>query len=130
LLLAIQAPLKQGEHLPADVQEREGRLAYNSQLTSYRQSAEWGMRAFQGLFGRLRVPLNIQDNHGRARLLEICVRLNNLRANFVGISQIQSVYQPIWTEEDEEIWFNFENMVFRDIRAQDCIGRFHHINLN
>jgi hypothetical protein len=126
----IQAPLKQGERLPADVHEREARLAFNSQLTSYRQTAEWGMRAFQGSFGRLRVPLNIQDNHGRARLLEICVRLNNLRANFVGISQIRSVYQPVWMEEDEEIWFNFENMVFRDIRAQDRVGRFHHVNLN
>jgi hypothetical protein len=90
----------------------------------------WGMRAFQGSFGRLCVPLDIQDNHGRACLLEICVCLNNLWANFVGISQIQSVYQPVWMEEDEEIWYNFENMVFRDIRAQDCVGRFHHVNLN
>ena len=88
------------------------------------------MRAFQGSFGRLRVPLDIRDNHGRAQLLEICVRLNNLRANCVGISQIRSVYQPVWMEEDEEMWFNFENMIFREIRARDRVGRFHHVNLD
>ena len=124
----IRAPLKQGERLPADRQEREAQLAFNSELTSYRQSAEWGMRAFQGSFGRLRVPLDIQDNQGRARLLEICIRLNNLQANVVGISQIQSVYQPVWMEGGEEIWYNFENMVFCDIRAHDRVGRFHEVN--
>lgn len=124
----IQAPLKQGARLPANRHEREARLAFNAQLTSYRQSVEWGMRAFQGSFGRLRVPLNIQDNHGRARLLEICIRLNNLRANCVGISQIRSVYQPVWMEEDDAMWFNFENMVFREIRAQDRVGRYHRLN--
>lgn len=88
------------------------------------------MWAFQGSFGRLRVPLDIQDNHGQAQLLEICVCLNNLCANCVGISQIRSVYQPVWMEEDREMWFNFENMIFREIRARDCVGRFHHVNLD
>ena len=124
----IQAPLKQGARLPANRHEREARLAFNAQLTSYRQSVEWGMRAFQGSFGRLRVPLNIQDNHGRACLLKICIHLNNLLANCIRISQIRSVYQPVWMEEDDAMWFNFENMVFREIRAQDRVGRYHRLN--
>lgn len=39
----IQAPLKQGDCLPANRQEQEARLAFNSELTSYCQTAEWGM---------------------------------------------------------------------------------------
>ncbi|KAH9062428.1 hypothetical protein EDB87DRAFT_1607265 [Lactarius vividus] len=50
------------------------------------------MWAIQGSFGRLRVPLDIGDNQDRARLLEVCVHLNNLRVNCVGISQIRGVY--------------------------------------
>jgi hypothetical protein len=86
------------------------------------------MRAFQGSFGQLWVPLDIRDNHGRAHLLEVYIHLNNLRANCVRISQIQSVYQLVWMEDDDEMWFNFENMVFWDIRAQDRVGRYHHLN--
>ena len=92
----IQVPLKADALLPANRQEREARLAFNTELTSYRQTAEWGMRAIQGSFGRLRVPLDIEDNQGRARLLEVCIHLNNLCANYIGISQIRSVYQPVW----------------------------------
>ena len=88
------------------------------------------MRAIQGSFGRLRVPLDIEDNQGHARLLEVCVRLNNLRANHVGISQIRSVYQPVWMDEDEEMWHNFENMVFRDIHRRDRVGRYYHVNID
>lgn len=50
--------------------KREARLVFNAQLTSYCQSAERGMWAFQGSFDQLRVPLDIGDNHGRERLLE------------------------------------------------------------
>jgi hypothetical protein len=76
------------------------------------------MRAIQGSFGCLQVPLDIEDNQGCAHLLEVCVHLNNLHANHIGISQIRSVYQPVWMDNDEEMWFNFENMIFRDIRRR------------
>ena len=49
--------------LPANRHERKARLAFNAQLISYHQSIEWGMRAFQGSFAQLQVPLDIQDNH-------------------------------------------------------------------
>jgi hypothetical protein len=35
---------------------------------------------------------------------------------------------PASLEGGEEIWYNFENMVFRDIRAHDRVGRFHEVN--
>ena len=34
-------------------------LAVDQQLLSYQQTAEWGMCAVRGAFGRLRVPLDV-----------------------------------------------------------------------
>ena len=47
----IMAPLKQGDRLPSNPLRRMERLAFDRQLLSYRQTAEWGMRALQGAFG-------------------------------------------------------------------------------
>lgn len=46
----LVAPLKAGEQVPADLMERSMVLEFNRNLVSYRQSAEWGMRALQGSF--------------------------------------------------------------------------------
>ena len=98
--------------------EIEEKLAFDRQLLSYRQTAEWGMRALQGSFGRLRIPLEIGNQEGCGDMLEICVRLHNLCACCVGHNQIRTVYMPLWqqTQEDEEVWNNFENMVFGEQR--------------
>jgi len=74
----IRAPLQAGANLPVDPEELTYVLAFNRQLLSFRQSAEWGMRSLQGAFGRLRVPLPIEDPSSRQDLLEICVRLHNI----------------------------------------------------
>jgi hypothetical protein len=100
-------------------------LKFDRQLLSYRQSVEWGMRTLQGSFGRLRVPMNINDNQGRRDLLEICGRLHNLRVRCVGVNQILNVYVPTWQTEDGELWAGFETMLFRDIQRQDRVSRFH-----
>ena len=65
----------------------------------------------------------------RADLLEICVRLNNVRAELVGINHIRSVYMPLWTRTraDEELWTNFEHMLFGDQRRANRVSRFHNI---
>jgi hypothetical protein len=111
------------------MEEIEERLAFDRDLLSYRQTAEWGMRGLQGSFGRLRIPLEISHDEERGDLLEICVRLNNLRAQLVGINQIRSVYMPLWkqTHEEEQVWANFENMMFQDQRRSDRVARFHNI---
>lgn len=85
---AIKAPIKQGQQLPEDPQEYCAAISFNRELLSYRQTAEWGMRGLQGSFGRLRLPLNINDDEGRGDFLEICARMNNVRASLVGINQI------------------------------------------
>jgi hypothetical protein len=122
----IRAPMKDGTQLPVNDAECGQLLQYDRQLLSYRQTAEWGMRAMQGSFGRLRVPLPINYADIRADLLETASRLFNLRTRVVGHNQIRSVYMPIWREgEQEELWMNFESMLFSDQRRNDRVCRFH-----
>lgn len=122
----IRAPLKQGAHLPADPRERSRVEQFDRELLAFRQSAEWGMRSLQGSFGRLRVPLEIAHSDQRGDLLEICVRLQNLCTELVGINQLRSVYMPIWkANEQEEIWNAFETMLFEQQRRKDCVSQFH-----
>jgi len=75
----IMAPIKTDQHLQGTTAEIEGRFAYDRELLSYRQTAEWGMRSIQGSFGRLRLPLQIDNKEERANLLEICFHLHNPR---------------------------------------------------
>ncbi|KAF7371843.1 hypothetical protein MVEN_00041100 [Mycena venus] len=49
----IRAPIKTGQRMQGTTEEIEERLAFDRQLLSYRQTAEWGMRGLQGSFGRL-----------------------------------------------------------------------------
>lgn len=122
----IQAPMKGGDRVPEGPAAQEYTFAYNRQLVSYRQTAEWGMRMLQGSFGRLRVPLPIRSAHRRTRFLENIGRLANIRARHVGINQIRTVYLGIWRESEEErLWTDLSNMVFGDIRKRDRVSRFH-----
>ncbi|KAF7368888.1 hypothetical protein MVEN_00214600 [Mycena venus] len=123
----IRAPIKSGQVIRGTTVEIEEKLAFDRDLLSYRQTAEWGMRALQGSFGRLRLPLDIGDQNERGNLLEICVRLHNLRTRRVGHNQIRTVYMPLWRQnkEDEEVWTNFENMLFSEQRRNDRVSRFH-----
>ncbi|KAJ7369020.1 hypothetical protein DFH08DRAFT_796829 [Mycena albidolilacea] len=125
----IRAPIKTGQRMRGTRAEIDERVAFDRELLSYRQTAEWGMRGLQGSFGRLRIPLEINRQEERADLLEICVRLNNLRAELVGINQIRSVYMPLWreTREEEQVWTNFENMLFGEQRRSDRVARFHNV---
>jgi len=122
----IRAPIKSGQQITAEPIAQQYMLTVNRQLLSYRQTAEWGMRTVQGSFGRLRVPLKISSENHRARLLETCMRLTNVRARCVGINQIRSVYMPIWkASEDEQLWLDLGDMVFGEIRRRDRVSRFH-----
>jgi len=123
----IRAPMKDGVRLPADSVECKKLLEFDRQLLSFRQTAEWGNRALQGTFGRLRVPLEINYKNRRGDLLETIVRLYQIRTRRVGINQIRSVYMPIWMEnEQDEIWGHFESILFKDQWHNDCVARFHH----
>ena len=63
----------------------------------------------------------------RGDLLETCVWLHNLHANKVEINQIRTVYMKAWreTNELEELWTNFGNMVFSEQRRRDRVSKYH-----
>ncbi|PPQ95855.1 hypothetical protein CVT26_015594 [Gymnopilus dilepis] len=123
----IQAPIKSGKKLRGTEEDIEEHFAYDRELLSYRQTAEWGMRSIQGSFGRLRLPLPTGDTEFRALLLETCFRLHNLRTREIGRNQIQTVYMAEWrrTNDDQRIWLDFENIVFSEQRRIDRVSRFH-----
>ena len=122
----IKAPMKSGTRLPVDHAERENVMQHDRQLLSFRQTAEWGMRTMQGSFGRLRVPLPINNGDLRSDILECVSRLFNLRARTIGHNQIRTVYMPIWKGgEQEELWETFKNMLFSEQRRNNRVSRFH-----
>ncbi|KAE9096748.1 hypothetical protein PF005_g7777 [Phytophthora fragariae] len=104
----IKTPLKSTSKLPGQLQT-QGRIReyrelmnFNTQLVSARQAAEWGMRAFQGSFGRLKLPLPANDHAHRHKVLMTCLRLHQVRTRCVGINQIKTVYEKIWRGGDPE----------------------------
>lgn len=123
----IRAPIKSGQSIAGTPEEIQEKLAFNRELLSYRQTAEWGMRSLQGSFGRLHVPLEINHTDQRASLIETCVRLHNLRAQRVEINQICNVYMKEWRASDEldELWKGFENMLFSEQRTRDRVLNYH-----
>ena len=69
-------------------------LIINREATSMRQSAEWGMRAFQGSFPRLKDKFLYEEGGERKVMLKMMLMLFNYRARKVGINQIQNTYMP------------------------------------
>ena len=73
-----------------------------------------------------KIRLDVNDDAGRADLLELCFRLHNLRTRTVGYNQIRSVYLQIWqADEQERVWNEFENMVFGEQRRNDRVRKFY-----
>ncbi len=60
--------------------------------TSMRQSAEWGMRAFQSSMPRIKDRMKFEERGERKVTLTVMILLFNLRARMVGINQSQSFY--------------------------------------
>jgi hypothetical protein len=100
-------------------------IKFYEQLVSARQAAEWGMQCLQGSFGRLKMPMPADDAQFRQLLIMLCARLHNARARIVGINQIRTVYEGIWTEAGPGVYKDFKNLMFSDIRKNDRIRRFY-----
>jgi hypothetical protein len=112
-----------GQRLQGTHEEIEAGMAFDQELLSYHQTAEWGNRGLQGSFGWLRVPLEINHVECRGDLLETCVRSFNLCARRVGMNQIRNVYMPLWQHDtNEEVWHNFKSMLFLDQRKNDQVA--------
>lgn len=64
-------------NLPQDPGQWVAAITYGSTLVLAQQATEWDMRAIQGSFGRLRVPLNVNDPEGWMSLLELVVWIDS-----------------------------------------------------
>ena len=118
------APKKKGDKLPDCPVEFAQLRILNDQLVSARQAAEWGMRAIQGSFSRLKLPLPGTDHEFRAEVLELCVRLHQVRCRSVKINQTHHVYEHF---DDNHVILGqaFHNMLFPDIQQSCRISRYY-----
>ena len=66
----------------------------NIEATSLRQASEWGMRAIQASFPRLKDVVGWEDFGERGKIMHVMLLLYNLRARRVGINQIRNTYMP------------------------------------
>jgi DDE superfamily endonuclease len=72
-------------------------VVQREQATSLRQAAEWGMRAIQGAFPRMKDAIRIEENGERAVILSLLPLLYNYRLSKVGLNQLRNVYVPSWS---------------------------------
>lgn len=72
---------------------REALITLHNLYTSLRQAAEWGMRAMEGTFARLKSRLTSNYRKRHMILLSIAL-LTNLRVELVGLNQIATVFNP------------------------------------
>jgi hypothetical protein len=87
--------------LPKDT--RRGILKRHNTYVSLRQSSEWGMRALQGSFTRLKSRLPSNKTKRKEIIFTICL-LHNFRTHVVGLNQIATVFNP-----EYEAFINMEN---------------------
>jgi hypothetical protein len=80
-------------------QEQRLDLQRKPQATSMRQAAEWGMRAVQSLFPRLKDTLVYEDTGEHRILMKMVYLLYNLRTRSVGINQIKNVFMKHLNED-------------------------------
>ena len=69
-------------------------LVIHRQATSVRQMAEWGMGSFQRSVPRIKDTIRFEERGERVLILQMLVRLCNLRASLVGVNQIRNVFNP------------------------------------
>jgi DDE superfamily endonuclease len=73
------------------------------QATKLRQAAEWGMRAIQSAFPRMRCTLTYEEQGSRKIILYAMVMLYNFRCQNVGLNQIRTVFVPEWNKSFDSV---------------------------
>jgi hypothetical protein len=68
-------------------------LPLHERYISLRQASEWGMRALQGTFSRLKSRLT-SDAEKRRKIIFSVILLHNFRTEIVGLNQIATVFNP------------------------------------
>ena len=94
----------------ADLEDYRQQVAVFEEATSMRQSAEWGMRAVQSSFPRLKDRLLYETNGERRIIFKSIFLLYNLRARKVGINQIKNVYMTCLNQNANDYLQNNMNI--------------------
>jgi len=76
------------------------------EATSMRQAAEWGMRALQGSFPRLKARLKYEEHGERKCIIQSIILLYNFRARYCGINQIRTTFMPHLDKDCEAVICN------------------------
>jgi len=71
------------------------------QCASVRQAAEWGIKAVQSAFPRVKDTLQCEENGERKIHLMLMVLLYNMRLELVGLNQIRNVFVPGWSRDTD-----------------------------
>ena len=87
-------------------------LVEKRDTTSMHQSAEWGMRAMQASFPRLKDVLLYEERGERGLIFKSALLAFNLRARLVGINQIQNVYMPLLAKRRISLAMMYESELF------------------
>lgn len=103
-------PINKKKKKKLDPRLRDLILSQCDVYTSLRQASEWGMRALQGTFIRLKSRLP-SDNKKRHNILLSVALLHNFRTVHVGLNQIAAV-------------FNLEYEQYINVNGYDRIARY------
>ena len=96
-------PLSKKTRRQLAIELRELLLARHALYISLRQSSEWGMRALQGSFPRLKSRLT-SNKLKRSKVILSIILLHNFRTKLVGLNQINTVFNPHYDQ-----YINLEN---------------------
>jgi len=119
----ILVPLKTNSRPRGTHDQWQVTMALSRDVVSARQIAEWGMRSVQGSFARLKMPLPVHDMALRGRIIRVCMALHQLRVRWVGVSQIQTYWVDVWRGVDQDLYDNFQSMLFSEIVERDRASR-------
>jgi hypothetical protein len=78
-------------------------MVVQREATALRQAAEWGMRAIQGAFPKLKEALKYEEKGERGIILKLVPLLYNFRLEVVGLNQIQNTYVPEWSKDNDYV---------------------------
>jgi len=91
---AVKHPFILKSHRPKNARWSLHRERLHTEVVKMRQSAEWGMRALQSSFPRLKDRIIYEEMGNRKIMLKLCILFFNYRARLVGINQIRNFYMP------------------------------------
>ena len=111
----LVGPYSQKKAASLAPQLRDGLLKQAAVYVSLRQASEWGMRALQGTFPRLKSRLP-SCSEKRQKLLTSIVLIHNFRTELVGLNQIATV-------------FNVEYEQYMNLAGYDRIRRYYYADL-